>query len=34
MMTGSYRDKDVLEIWDLRMNEKIKNIEWDGNEEQ
>ena len=29
-MTGSYRDKDVLEIWDLRTRELVKKIEWDG----
>jgi COMPASS component SWD3 len=30
ILTGSYRDKDVLELWDLRTKEKVKTIEWNG----
>lgn len=32
MLTGSYRNSDVLELWDLRTFEKTKNIDWFGNQ--
>ena len=34
ILTGSYRDKNVLEIWDLRQNEKVRDIDWNGVPEQ
>jgi WD40 repeat protein len=30
IITGSYRDKDVIQIWDIRTNEAINSIAWDG----
>ena len=30
LLTGSYRQEDVLELWDLRKNKKFRNIDWDG----
>ena len=30
MLTGSYRQEDVLELWDLRKYEKTRVINWDG----
>ena len=30
MLTGSYRQENVLELWDNRMNKKFRNIAWDG----
>lgn len=29
-MTGSYRQKDVLELWDTRNCKKVRDINWDG----
>ena len=34
IIAGSYRDKDSLEVYDLREYEKVRNIEWDGLVEQ
>lgn len=30
LLTGSYRQDDVLELWDIRTFQKFRNIEWDG----
>ena len=30
MLTGSYRQENVLELWDLRKNKKFRDIDWDG----
>ena len=30
ILTGSYRQDDVLEFWDTRTFEKFKDIKWDG----
>lgn len=30
MLTGSYRQEDVLELWDMRTYKKTRVIEWDG----
>lgn len=30
MLTGSYRQEDVLELWDLRTMKKSRVINWDG----
>jgi len=30
LLTGSYRQDNVLELWDLRNHKKIRNIEWNG----
>lgn len=30
LLTGSYRQEEVLELWDLRKNKKFREIEWDG----
>ena len=32
LLTGSYRKEDCLELWDLRKNEKLRNIDWNGPE--
>lgn len=29
-MTGSYRQENVLELWDLRKMKKWREIDWDG----
>lgn len=29
-MTGSYRQDNVIELWDLRVNKKYRDINWDG----
>jgi hypothetical protein len=29
-LTGSYREENALELWDLRTNKKFRDIEWDG----
>lgn len=30
VLTGSYRQSNVLELWDLRTFKKFKTYEWDG----
>ena len=30
MLTGSYRQEDVLELWDVRTMKKFRDIKWDG----
>jgi hypothetical protein len=30
LLTGSYRQEDVLELWDMRVNKKFRDIRWDG----
>jgi WD40 repeat protein len=30
MLTGSYRQENVLELWDLRTFKKCRDINWDG----
>lgn len=30
MLTGSYRQESVLELWDLRTMKKFRDIDWDG----
>ena len=30
MQTGSYRQDDVIELWDLRTFKKFRDIAWDG----
>lgn len=30
MVTGSYRWKDVIEVWDLRKMARTRVIDWDG----
>ena len=30
MVTGSYRWKDCIEVWDLRMMARTRVIDWDG----
>jgi hypothetical protein len=30
LLTGSYRQEEVLELWDLRVNKKFRDISWDG----
>ena len=30
LLTGSYRQDNVLELWDLRKLKKFRDIEWDG----
>ena len=30
LLTGSYRQTDVLELWDLRNFKKFKTYHWDG----
>ncbi len=30
VLTGSYRNDDVLQLWDLRKNECVRQIDWDG----
>lgn len=30
MMTGSYRMDDVIEVWDLRVNRRVRTIPWEG----
>jgi len=30
MLTGSYRDENCLELWDLRKYEKTHEINWNG----
>lgn len=30
MLTGSYRQSDVLELWDIRTYKKFRTIDWDG----
>ena len=30
MLTGSYRQESCLELWDLRMGKKFREIIWDG----
>jgi len=30
VMTGSYRQKDVIELWDMRNFKKYRDIDWDG----
>ena len=30
VLTGSYRNDDALQIWDLRKRECVRTIEWDG----
>jgi len=29
-LTGSYRQNDVLELWDIRTMKKFRNIDWEG----
>jgi hypothetical protein len=29
-LTGSYRQENVLELWDLRKMKKWREIDWDG----
>jgi hypothetical protein len=29
-MTGSYRQEDVLELWDIRTFKKTRVVNWDG----
>jgi len=29
-LTGSYRQEDVLELWDIRTFKKIRTINWNG----
>ena len=31
MVTGSYRQADALEVWDMRMFKRTKVIPWEGN---
>lgn len=30
ILTGSYRSKDVLQLWDIKMRKLFKTIEWEG----
>ena len=30
MVTGSYRQDNCIEVWDLRMFKRTKVVEWDG----
>jgi hypothetical protein len=30
MVTGSYRWKDVLEVWDVRKMQRTRVIDWEG----
>ena len=30
LVTGSYKDKDAIEIWDLRMFKRTRIINWEG----
>ena len=30
LLTGSYRMDDCIELWDLRVNKKFRDIEWNG----
>jgi len=30
MVTGSYRDENCIELWDLRTYEKTQDVNWDG----
>jgi len=30
LLTGSYRQENVLELWDLRKTKKFRDIDWDG----
>ena len=30
MLTGSYRQEDVLELWDIRTLKKTRVVNWDG----
>lgn len=30
LLTGSYRQEDVLELWDMRTLKKFRTIDWDG----
>ena len=34
MVTGSYRWKDVIEVWDLRRMARTRVIDWDGTGDQ
>ena len=34
MVTGSYRWKDVIEVWDLRKMARTRVIDWDGTGDQ
>jgi len=30
LLTGSYREEDAIELWDLRTLKKVRDIAWDG----
>jgi len=30
ILTGSYREENVLELWDIRTLKKFREIDWDG----
>jgi WD40 repeat protein len=30
VLTGSYRQEDVLELWDIRTFKKVRTIDWNG----
>jgi len=30
LLTGSYREEDAIELWDLRTLKKFRDIPWDG----
>jgi len=30
ILTGSYREENVLELWDIRNLKKFREIDWDG----
>ena len=30
MLTGSYRQEDVIELWDIRTFKKTRVVNWDG----
>jgi COMPASS component SWD3 len=34
LLTGSYRQEDVLELWDLRTLKKVRTIDWNGPKEE
>jgi len=34
LLTGSYRQDNVLELWDMRTLKKVRDIDWDGPKSQ